>query len=226
MSEETILLIERGGGRAPSFAQALIRKGYHVEVFTTGKLAVEAADRLSPVVVILNAASLGSSGKRICASLNRSCESPIIHICQPNDPVDDGADATCDVTLRLPFTARKLVNRIRRLWPVDRTDVLQVGSVQFVKKTRVVRVGDNESRLTPKAAQLLEVFMRHPCKTLDRAFLMQQVWDTNYMGDTRTLDVHVRWVRQAIEPDPRAPVYIRTIRRQGYYFDPEPDENK
>jgi DNA-binding response OmpR family regulator len=73
--------------------------------------------------------------------------------------------------------------------------------------------------LTPKQAVLLEVFLRHPGEILTRAFLMKQVWDTEYMGDTRTLDVHIHWVRKAIEVDYKSPVYLRTVRRIGYRFE-------
>ena len=73
-------------------------------------------------------------------------------------------------------------------------------------------------RLTPRQAQLLEVFMRHPGQTLTREFLMRTVWNTNYMGDTRTLDVHVRWIRERIEKDPSSPRYLRTVRGVGYRF--------
>jgi DNA-binding response OmpR family regulator len=78
-------------------------------------------------------------------------------------------------------------------------------------------------RLTPKAADLLHVFLKHPGDILDRGFLMRQVWDTDYIGDTRTIDVHVRWVREAIEADPTAPTHIVTVRGIGYRFEPYPD---
>jgi len=95
-----------------------------------------------------------------------------------------------------------------------------VGDVALNLEQRCVVRGNRETHLTPKQAHLLEILMRHPGEILSRAFLMKQVWDTDYLGDTRTLDVHVHWVRNAIEQDPRSPVYLRTIRRIGYRFEP------
>jgi DNA-binding response OmpR family regulator len=91
-------------------------------------------------------------------------------------------------------------------------------------KQRCVVQGNHESHLTPKQARLLEVFMRHPGEVLTRAFLMKQVWDTDYLGDTRTLDVHIHWVRKAIEKDPRSPTYLRTIRQVGYRLEVPEEE--
>ena len=93
---------------------------------------------------------------------------------------------------------------------------------------RCVVRGDTVRRLTPRQARLLEVFMQHAGRTLTRKFLMETVWETDYMGDTRTLDVHVRWIRERIEDDPSSPRYLRTVRGIGYRFgipaedEPEP----
>jgi DNA-binding response OmpR family regulator len=84
---------------------------------------------------------------------------------------------------------------------------------------RVLVANGQETQLTPKLAVLVEMFLKHPGETLDRKTLMVQVWDTDYLGDTRTLDVHVRWIRQAIEPDPGKPRYLKTIRGVGYRLD-------
>jgi DNA-binding response OmpR family regulator len=221
MADEVIMVIEREGGRAPTFASALQRKDYRVEVVTTGGAALTRAGAARPAVIILNAASLGSTGIRICHRLRQAFDVPIIHIVQDARAIDP-ADTVCDILLPLPFTARKLINRIEQLWPTSGDDTIQVGPVEFIKRTRVVRADARDTRLTPKSADLLEVFLHNPGKTLDRAFLMRQVWDTNYTGDTRTLDVHVRWVRQAIEPDPAVPQHIKTVRGIGYRFDQVP----
>lgn len=219
--ENTILLIEKRSSNTPTFAAALKRKGYNLEVVQTGGQALEQASVMKPVLVILNAASLGSSGIRICRHLREEVGKPIIHIIDEDvDPLAP-QDRNSDILLKLPFTARKLVNRIKRLMPADRKDTIENGHITFVKSIRVVRIPGRETRLTPKAADLLALFLSHPGKTLDRGFLMRQVWKTDYVGDTRTLDVHVRWVRQAIEPEPASPRYIRTVRGVGYCFQPE-----
>ncbi len=222
MQEETILLVEKPGSRSPTFAVALERKGYALEVVPSGIQALAHVEAVNPALVILNAASLGSSGVRICHSLRGVTDAPIIHIIGEDISSLDASEAACDVRLQLPFTVRKVVNRIKRLLPAGHQHALRVGPVELATSVSVVRAHGRETRLTPKAASLLEVFLRHPDEILDRGFLMRQVWDTNYTGDTRTLDVHIRWVRQAIEPDPSSPAHICTVRGKGYRFNPHP----
>lgn len=219
MAEDTILLIEKQSSRAPTFGAALERKGYHLAVVPTGSGALSWASDARPVLVILNAASLGSSGIRICGQVAEAIGVPLIHILAEDAPRLDHAEASCDVRLRLPFTARKLVNRIKRLLPVGDEEMVRLAGIELATVSAVVRAHGRETRLTPKAASLLELFLTHPGETLERSFLMRQVWDTAYVGDTRTLDVHVRWVRQAIELDPGSPILIRTVRGKGYRFE-------
>jgi DNA-binding response OmpR family regulator len=85
-------------------------------------------------------------------------------------------------------------------------------------KNRQVVTGNGVQKLTPMLCRLLEVFMRNPGRILDRGFLMREVWETNYLGDTRTLEVHVCWLRKKVEEDPRRPRYLRTVRGVGYHF--------
>lgn len=219
MGEPTILLIERQTSTTSTFAVPLERKGYQLVVVPTGSRALEKAPQVDPVLMILNAASLGSSGVRICSRLHDKVGVPIIHIIKQATSLPPNRG--CNVCLELPFTARKLVNRIKRLLPSNREHSVQVGPVELLPSVRVVKVTEKETRLTPKATSLLEVFLSHPGETLDRGYLMRQVWDTNYVGDTRTLDVHIRWIRQAIEPEPGSPLLIRTVRGVGYRFEPD-----
>lgn len=225
MTEDTILLVERSGKKENTFATALERKGYRVELASTGHDALKRAHNTRPAIVVLNAASLGSSGIRICRNLHDGLDGiPIIHIMPENTADGDLKEAPADVILVMPFTARKLINRVKRFMPGARKEAIEVGPIRLVPSVRVVEAHGREKRLTPKTAHLLHVFLKHPGDTLDRGFLMQQVWDTDYIGDTRTLDVHVRWVREAIEADPTAPAHIVTVRGIGYRFIPYPDK--
>ena len=171
-----------------------------------------------PAVVVLDSPSLRFSCRRFCKAL-RDAESEIsvLILLPQGEKIDRSVGARA--YLRYPFSAKKLINRINRLLPASEDDVLRVGDVTLNVKQRCVLQGDRESHLTPRQARLLEVFMRHPGEVLTRAFLMKQVWDTDYLGDTRTLDVHVHWVRKAIEQDPSSPLYLCTIRQVGYRFD-------
>jgi DNA-binding response OmpR family regulator len=223
MREATILLIERPVKDALTFAAALERKGYRVEVAPTGHLALERAQVLRPALIVLNAASLGTSGARIIRDLAaHTHRAPIIHILPETHTAMNERPGLADVTLVMPFTVRKLVNRIERLLPADPEDTLQSGPIRLAPGTRVVQAHGREKRLTPKTACLLEVFIHNPSQTLNRSFLMRQVWHTDYVGDTRTLDVHIRWLREAIEVVPAKPRHLVTVRGVGYRFDPNP----
>jgi DNA-binding response OmpR family regulator len=224
MAEHTILLIEKESSRAPTFAAALQRKGYAVHVAPTGTAALHSA--CTPALVILNAASLGSSGVRICRSLRQKVAAPIIHILVGQPRIPSAGEPSADIHLMLPFTPRKLINCIKRLMPIAPRDLIAAGPIAFAPEARVVQAHGRETRLTPRTASLLQVFLSHPGETLDRGYLMRQVWKTDYVGDTRTLDVHVRWVREAIEVEPASPRHLLTQRGVGYRFVPEPDSLK
>lgn len=222
MAKATIVLIERPGIDRQSFGPSLERKGYHVHSIPSGKLAIKYARKEKPEVMILDAASLGTSGNRICQEIRAQLNGvPIIHIRDQQHAIGDERGGPGDISLDMPFTVRKLVNRIQGLLPDDK-DLIIEGPVRFYRKQRIVRAYGREKKLTPKLARLLELFLRHPDKTLDRTFLMKKVWDTDFIGDTRTLDVHMRWLRQAIERRPAKPRHILTMRGQGYVFVPDP----
>ena len=112
----------------------------------------------------------------------------------------------------------KLINRISWLLPAPDSEVLVRGELVFnLKRCSVVR-GERESHLTPKQAELLELLMRHTGEVLTRKFIMRRVWDTDFLDDTRTLDVHIHWLRKAIELDTGSPEYLHTVRGVGYSF--------
>jgi DNA-binding response OmpR family regulator len=223
---KTILLIERQGRQKRTFAADLEHKGYSVSIVPNGRAALQEAAKNPPDIIVLNAASLGTSGLRVCCDLRDSLRDiPLIHILPESATQDQKRQSPSNASLIMPFTIRKLVNRVERLLPGERAETLKAGPVCLTLGVRVVACHGKEKRLTPKAADLLEVLLRHPNEVLDRSFLMREVWDTDYLGDTRTLDVHIRWLREAIENRPGKPRYIVTVRSVGYRFNPNPDEN-
>ena len=123
-----------------------------------------------------------------------------------------------DISLNHPFTIRKLLNRINQLLPSVDSLIFQVGPLTLNVDKRSLLKNHRERRLTPKQAHLLEVLMRHPGQVVPRSELMQRVWETDFLDDTRTLDVHIRWVREAVEDNPSKPRYITTVRGKGYQF--------
>jgi DNA-binding response OmpR family regulator len=218
MAIANILLIESGRPSAPSFAPSLEKKGFDVTVHHKVNSAVKAANKARPDVTILDAASMRTSGTRMCRTARDGLDGiPIILISPEGTQPDPGNGSS--VTLVHPFTPRKLVNRVHRLLPGDERYAIEVGPIKLNLAQRKVKVQGKESRLTPKQAKLLEMFMNNPGKLLTRKHLIREVWLTDYTGDTRTLDVHMSWLRHAIERDPKRPTFLRTIRGMGYRFD-------
>ena len=147
----------------------------------------------------------------------------IILVSPENSEPDPGNGAS--ITLIHPFTPRKLLNRVARLLPGDESFMLEVGPIRLNLAQRKVYTYGKESRLTPKQTKLLEVFMLNPGRLLTRKSLIKQVWQTDYIGDTRTLDVHMSWLRDAIEKDSSRPQLLRTIRGMGYRLDIQSTSN-
>jgi DNA-binding response OmpR family regulator len=213
-----ILLIEGKQADHDSFAPGLVKKGNQVETTANGSLALARLVSLDPDMVIVDAASLRTNGKRICQSLRRENEIlPIILILPQDHKLTEKVDA--NVVLILPFTVQKLANRIRPFMPVDESDLLHVGPIRLNLKQRQVRCLGRQSRLTPHLVTLLKLLMEHPGEVMERGTLFRLAWNTEYTGDTRTLDVHLSWLRRAIEADPRHPRFLKTVRGVGYRLD-------
>lgn len=218
MTGAKIFLVESSRANAPSFAPALEKKGYAVSVFHKINDALASADKRKPDLLVLDAASMRMTGTRLTRRARASLGNiPIILVSPNGTRPDPGSGAS--LTLIQPFTPRKLLNRIARLLPGDERYSLEVGPVKLNLAQCKVHCLDKQSRLTPKQAQLLEVFMQNPGRLMTRKKLIRQVWHTDYTGDTRTLDVHMSWLRYAIEPDPKHPRFLKTIRGMGYRFD-------
>lgn len=218
MTTARILLIESARASAPSFAPALVKKGYAVVTYRKLDAALKEAEARYPDMVVLDAASMQTSGARMCRTLRARLDGiPIILVAPEGTEVDPGCGST--QTLIQPFTARKLLNQVARILPGDEKYNLVVGSIQLNLAQRKVRHSGREVRLTPKQAKLLELFMLSPGRLFTRKSLIREVWHTDYTGDTRTLDVHMSWLRRAIEDDPRRPRLLKTIRGIGYRLD-------
>ncbi len=217
MQKAVILLVE--GKRAGQYTAvpALEKAGHQLKLCHTGTAALKALKDLVPDLIIFNAATMRTNGARTCRRLKRTNEElPIIHVRAEGEPEDSEAEA--DVYLEQPFTPRKLLNRVKDLLPIDHAveETVRYGHISLYLSKKSVDAGNGENRLTPKLAHLLEQFLRHPCQVLTRRELMQRVWKTDYIGDTRTLDVHIRWVREHIEENPAKPKFLKTVRGKGY----------
>ena len=213
-----ILLVESKQADHESFGPALIKKGFQVHSVPNGSAALVNLLELDPDLAIIDAASLRTSGKRICQSLRQKLDGlGIMLIIGETQVKSDKVDA--DVVLTLPFTVQKLVNRMKILLPPDDKDLLHVGPIRLNIKQKQLRCLGKISSLTTRQVSLLKVLMEHPGEILERKALFCQVWETEYTGDTRTLDVHISWLRHSLEPDPRHPRLLKTIRGIGYRLD-------
>ena len=217
-SSPLVLLVEGHNAGRDTLSAMLQKAGYDTFIVNTGAEALEWLENTEPALIVFDASSMRSNGVRNCRRLRRLAENtPIIHSRATGIEEDRGAGA--DVYLERPFSSRKLLNRVRALLPADssKEEIVRYGAITLYRIKRSVDVANKgEYTLTPKLSLLLETFMRHPNQLLTRRELMLAVWQTDFVGDTRTLDVHIRWVRECIENDPSHPQLLKTVRGQGY----------
>lgn len=214
-----VLWIEGRWKSNADFVPSLLQKGFMVDRVSSGKEAIANVGRKKHDIVVVDAASMRTSGKRICRSLrDRVNGMPIMLISDPNRKVDKDFDCA-NVILTLPFTQRKLINRIGPLLPSDEKGLLKAGAIQLDTEKKYVRAHGKKTALTPRLVLLLKMLIDHKGEVVERNKLFKKVWRTDYTGDTRTLDVHISWLRQAIEKDPKKPKLLLTMRGVGYRLD-------
>lgn len=219
MNEFTLLVIEGKKNGHPSFSGALEKKGFNVLTAANGTEALEVFVKNAPDAVILNAATLGSSGARTIQLLREKQGEdplPLILILPEKTEIPQ---TSADVVLVLPFTAQKLLNRLRNLLPSDGTKILHAGQLRLDTEQNRVRCLGKSARITRRLTALLKVLIEHRGEVVSRETLFKAVWETEYTGDTRTLDVHISWLRRAIEIDPAHPKFLNTVRGMGYRLD-------
>ncbi|HSM72762.1 MAG TPA: response regulator transcription factor [Anaerolineales bacterium] len=217
MKKTPILIIEGRHAEIPSFATDLQKKGFDIVPVQSGAQAIAKMKSSDAGLVVVNAASLRSTGTRICSSIRKKDSNlPIILILAEEKKV--GKDLV-DSVLTLPFTVQKLINRIKSLMPSDGKHVVTAGPINLdLEHKRVTSLGKS-TKLTPRLITLLSILMDKHGEVVERESLFKKVWETNYTGDTRTLDVHISWLRRAIELDPNNPKFLKTIRGVGYRLD-------
>ena len=212
-----VLLIEGKRADRPSYMSGLSKKGFDVESAETGSEALKKLKSIDPKAVIVDAASMRTSGTRICSGLRKALsDTPIILIVAEDQ---NGVNPECaDEVLQLPFTLQKLLNRLKPYMSINQNKKLVCGSIELDLKQRWLCCAGKRTRLTPRLFTLMETFMRQPGEVLQREELFKTLWETDYLGDMRSLDVHISWLRQALEEDPRHPRYIKTGTRSWVSF--------
>lgn len=203
----------------------LEKEGYTVLVAYDGPSALKTVEEKRPDLVILDVMLPGMDGMEVCNQLRQNSKSrdiPVIMLTAKVEEIDKvlGLELGADDYLTKPFSPRELLARIRarlrRIKPQTQENELVRGDLKIDLNRFQVLVRGEEAELTPKEFELLRVLATHPGKVYSRDELLEQVWGYEYSGDTRTVDVHVRHLRQKVERDPSNPEYIETLRGIGY----------
>lgn len=212
-----ILFVEKNPTTADLLVPSLERKGYQVTVAHTQRQATSRIKSTRPDVLIVDVTSFGAAGYSTSNTVRSRLDgvATILLLAKGHK----AAGSTAEAFMTPPFTSRKLLYRVRQVGDALLSRLLHAGDLQLDPDSRALRKGRDVVQLRPKEAALLELFMRNRGKVLHRRQIMNEVWETDYMGDTRTLNVHIHSLRGRIEDDPRRPRFLRTVRGVGYRFD-------
>jgi two-component system, OmpR family, response regulator RegX3 len=222
-----ILVVEDEESLADSVKYNLEREGYTVSVATDGRRAIERFRLDGPDLIVLDLMLPELSGLDVCRMIRQESDVPIIMVTAKDSEADKvtGLELGADDYVTKPFSVRELVSRVRahlrraRMSSAEPPDeVLQGADVRVDVGSHEVRVRGEVVSFPPKEFELLETFLRRKGRLLTREFLIEEVWGHDYVGDTKTLDVHVKRLRRKIEDDPHAPTHLLTVRGLGYKF--------
>ncbi|ROO90244.1 two-component system response regulator RegX3 [Actinocorallia herbida] len=223
-----VLVVEDEESFSDALSYMLRKEGFEVAVAATGPDALEAFDRNGADLVLLDLMLPGLPGTEVCRELRSRSSVPVIMLTAKDSEVDKvvGLELGADDYVTKPFSSRELVARIRavlrRQGDVEEIvpAALEAGPVRMDVERHIVSVGGETVQLPLKEFELLEVLLRNAGRVLTRMQLIDRVWGADYVGDTKTLDVHVKRLRAKIEPAPSTPRYIVTVRGLGYKFEP------
>ena len=223
-----VLVVEDEESFSEALSFMLRREGYEVGVATDGPAALEEFDRHGADLVLLDLMLPGISGTEVCRTLRQRSSVPIIMVTAKDGEVDKvvGLELGADDYVTKPFSSRELVARIRAVLrrrgerdPEAAPTVLEEGPVRLDTERHVVTVRGRQVQLPLKEFDLLELLMRNAGRVLTRGQIIDRVWGSDYVGDTKTLDVHIKRLRSKVEADPANPAVIVTVRGLGYKFE-------
>jgi two-component system response regulator RegX3 len=220
-------VVEDEPSLADSIQYSLEREGFQVQIAADGERAISRFREGRPSLVLLDLMLPKLSGLDVCRIIRQESTIPIVILTAKDGEADKvaGLELGADDYVTKPFSMRELISRVRahlrragmgaEAAPVE---LLRGGPVELDRARHEARVRGEEVRLTPKEFELLEVFLERKGRLLTRDFLITEVWGPNYFGDTKTLDVHVKRLRQKMEENPHNPVHLLTVRGLGYRF--------
>ena len=223
-----ILIVEDEEALSVPLAFLLGREGFQTIVVDNGLDALPVFDREGADLVLLDVMLPGMSGMEVCRKLREVSSVPIIMLTAKDSELDKvlGLELGADDYVTKPYSARELIARIRavlrrRSAETDSAteSVLQGGPVRMDIDRHVVTVNGEEISMPLKEFELLEILLRNVGRVMTRGQLIERVWGADYVGDTKTLDVHIKRLRSKIEPDSSAPQYVVTVRGLGYKFE-------
>ncbi|PVG84565.1 DNA-binding response regulator [Nocardioides gansuensis] len=221
-----VLVVEDEESYSDALAYMLRKEGYEVAIAADGNTALAEFERNGADIVLLDLMLPGLPGTEVCRQIRQTSSVPVIMVSAKDDEVDKvvGLELGADDYVTKPYSPRELVARIRAVLrrgqePDLLPDTLEAGPVRMDVERHVVTVEGLEQRLPLKEFELLEMFLRNPGRVLTRGQLIDRVWGSDYVGDTKTLDVHVKRLRAKLEPDPSEPKYLVTVRGLGYKLD-------
>jgi two-component system response regulator RegX3 len=224
-----VLVVEDEESFSDALSYMLRKEGFEVSVADTGPAALTEFDRTGADIVLLDLMLPEMSGTEVCRQLRTKSQVPIIMITARDSEIDKvvGLEIGADDYVTKPYSPRELVARIRavlRRQTVDATEIsaptLAVGPVRMDVDRHVVTVDGAPVQLPLKEFELLELLLRNAGRVLTRGQLIDRIWGADYVGDTKTLDVHVKRLRSKVEPSPSNPRHIVTVRGLGYKFEP------
>jgi len=210
----TVLIVGNDKATTLSYASFFGKKEFVVFTAHSGRQAHAAAKAHHLDVIVVDATSPRLNCKSLCKQLRAESFAPIVLITQPNAKVESGI-APAEIVHK-PVAARRLVARVKSAIDEKPPRLLTVGHLSLDLEKKKLSRGNKSYSLTPKEFVLLKILMNRAGQTVTRKTLMKEVWETDYLGDTRTLDVHIRWVREKVEENPSKPQRLVTARGLGY----------
>ena len=233
---DKILVVEDELSLQETLAYNLKKQGYEVETVGDGLAALDKARQAHPDLIVLDLMLPGMDGFEVCRILRQEMTTPVLMLTARDDEIDRvvGLEVGADDYMTKPFSMRELMARVKamlRRVRLVREEINLAATSQTAGQPltfddliidvarREVRAQNHVLALKPKEFELLHFLAQHRGKVLTREFILERVWGWEYIGDSRTVDVHVRWLREKIEPNPAQPIRIITVRGAGYRFE-------
>ncbi len=233
---EKILVVEDEVTLQETLAYNLKRQGYEVETVSDGQAALKLARTARPDLILLDIMLPGMDGFEVCRVLRKEMSTPVLMLTAKDDEIDRvvGLEVGADDYMIKPFSMRELLARVKALLRrvrlireeiasasdlAEANQSLTYGNMTIDLGRREVRLDENPIAMKPKEYDLLLFLAQHRGQVLSREFILERVWGWDFIGDSRTVDVHIRWLREKIESEPANPKRLVTVRSAGYRFE-------